>query len=105
CDDCPWAQEVKKQRLRGKCPPDPEPEVTAPADGGVPGSTRRAEVSWIGVPGTAADDVVTAVSAEPRRTVAGRSVVVVVVAILDPLPNVAGHVVEAKRIGLKRPDW
>src|SRR5262249_47707726 len=35
----------------------------------------------------------------------GCSLVIVMIAILNPLPDVTGHVVEPERIGLERSDW
>src|ERR1700674_306239 len=43
----------------GKRAPDPEAEVVVPVVGGVPVAVGRAEVLWIVVPGTAADDTAT----------------------------------------------
>ena len=39
--------------------PDPETQVVVPVIGGVPVAVGRAEVLWIVVPGTAADDAAT----------------------------------------------
>src|SRR5262249_33661991 len=41
----------------------------------------------------------------PWRTVWRRSLVIAVIAILDPFPEVAVHVVEAERVGEERADW
>ena len=49
-------------------------------------------------------DMPTAIPIDPRRTVRRRVLVIVVRAVLNQLNHVAGHVVEAKRIGLERPD-
>src|SRR6266540_1705359 len=56
-------------------------------------------------PGSATDDVVSAAGANPSRAVRRRSIVIALIAILDPFPNVAIHVVQAERIGRKRADW
>ena len=69
----------------GKRPPDTEPEVAVPVAGGVPVAAGRAEDPWIEVPGTAAKDTATATISCPRQTIRGRSVVVVVPAVLDPV--------------------
>ena len=86
---------------RGKRPPDPETGAVAPTAGGVPAAAGRAEELRIVAPGTAAKDTDTAVGIlRPRRTVFGRSLVVFVAAVLNPLQYIAVHVIEAKRVGL-----
>ena len=89
----------------GKRAPDAEAYVLPTAFGGVKAPAGRAEPSKIVVKGTAAVHAeYTATSLGPHyihgpgRSVRGRPIVVVVVAILDPLPNIAVHVVEPKRI-------
>ena len=84
---------------RTKRPPDPEAQAHVPIAGGGPVAAGRAEDPRIVEPGTAADDAATANLSRPRRTISGCSVVIVVIAVLDPLPDVAMHVVEAERIG------
>jgi hypothetical protein len=74
-----------------------------PADGGVPGASGRAEVLRKVAPGTATNHRLTAVTNGPRRTIGGCCIVIAVIAILHPLPHVAGHIVEAERIGLNDP--
>src|SRR6266511_720004 len=56
-------------------------------------------------PGSATDDVVSAAGANPSRAVRRRSIVIALIAILDPFPNVAMHVVQAERIGSKSAYW
>jgi hypothetical protein len=106
-------RKVRAKDSRCKRPPNPETEKIVPVVGGEPAAVGRAEELRIVIPDTAADDTVTAISADPSRTICGRSVVVAVIAILDPLPDIArwescagipparifGHVVEAERIG------
>src|SRR5262249_37455492 len=54
-------------------------------------------------PTIAAFDVeVTVTGLDPRRTVDGRAVVIVVPTILDPLPYITDHIVESEVIGRKR---
>ena len=89
---------------RGKRPPDTEAKAVVPVAGVEPVAVGRAEELRGAVPGTAADDTAIAISTGPRRTVCGRTVVVVMIAILDPLPHVAGRVVKAELIGSERPD-
>ena len=74
--------------------------MVAAVDRRSPVAVRRAEVDWRIVPGTAANDT-TAASAtgDPRRTVDRRVLVIGVVAILDPLPDVAHHVIEGEFVG------
>src|SRR5215510_10181881 len=81
-------------------PRDTEADMVVPGVAGVPFAVGRAELPRLVVPGTAAHDAATAVAAcRPCRAVRRRSVVVVVPAILDPLRNIAAHVVQAERIG------
>jgi len=49
-------------------------------------------------PGPAADDTVTAIDCSPLRAVRWRSIVSVVIAVLDPLRDTAVHIVEPKVI-------
>src|SRR5262245_50061073 len=49
--------------------------------------------------------MVSAIGAKPSRAVRRRSIVVALIAVFDPFPNVAMHVVQAERIGSKRADW
>jgi len=51
-------------------------------------------------PGPAADDTVTAIDCSPLRAVRWRSIVSVVIAVLDPLRDTAVHIVEPKVIRL-----
>ena len=60
--------------------------------------------SFSAEPGTAAEHPVSASTICPRRTIRGRPAVALVVAILDPFPDIAVHVVEAERIGRERAD-
>jgi hypothetical protein len=93
-----------RARSVGKRPPDPETQVAAPGDGGVPVAVGRTEELRIDVPGTAADDTGLAIASCPRRAIRGRPNVVSVIAILHPLPHIAQHVIDAERIGLERAD-
>src|SRR5262249_16952163 len=62
----------------------------------------RLSIRWREVPGTAAVHMVVAVAAfDPGRTIRRRVIIIVVDAILDPLIDVADHVIEAERIGLE----
>ena len=63
------------------------------------GTIGRTEFTGFLEIGAPDEDTAVAFPARPRRAVRGRSLVVVVSAILHPLPNVADHVVEAECIG------
>src|SRR5262249_32202401 len=99
-------KETKKQRNKdsrgNKRPANPEAEVVDPLAGAARVARRRAENVWREVPGTAAVHMVVAVAAfDPGRTIRRRVIIIVVDAILDPLIDVADHVIEAERIGLE----
>src|SRR5262249_60344422 len=51
------------------------------------------------------NDMVGAIGANPSRAVRWRSIVIALIAVFDPFPNVAMHVVQAERIGSKRANW
>ena len=100
----PKGQETKRQRNKdsrcNKRPANPEAEVVDPLAGAARVARRRAENVWREVPGTAAVHMVVAVAAfDPGRTIRRRVIIIVVDAILDPLIDVADHVIEAERIG------
>src|SRR5262245_10097953 len=68
-----------------------------------PEADGRADDLALVAPGTAADDTVARIAAEqPRRSVCRRAVVVLVPAILDPLPDIAVHIVKPPRVRLQR---
>jgi hypothetical protein len=54
--------------------------------GGEPVAADGAKVLRNVAPGNAADNTVTAVTTDPRRTIGGALIVIVVIAILHPLP-------------------
>src|SRR5262249_57726805 len=56
-------------------------------------------------PGAAANDTVRAIASNQSGAVRWRSIVMAMIAIFDPFPNVAIHVVQAERVGRKRADW
>ena len=93
----PRGKEVKIQGVSVLPTRKPRSLIRSPV--GCPSAVGRAEDPRTADPGTAADDAATAISTGPRRTVGGRSFVVVVIAILHPLPDVARHVVKTERIG------
>src|SRR5262245_50120767 len=104
-------KEAKKQRNKeqrnkdsrcNKRPANPEAKVVDPLAGAARVARRRAQNVWREVPGTAAVHMVVAVAAfDPGRTIRRRVIIIVVGAILDPLIDVADHVIEAERIGLE----
>src|SRR3984893_16865874 len=65
----------------------------------------RAEFLGFAVPGTAAQEAAGAARKVPSRSVGGRSFVGAIIAILDPLPHIAMHVVEDPCIGRVRADF
>src|SRR5258708_1603752 len=75
------------------------------ACGSLGGEARRAVRGPLPhAPGTAANDMVDAIARHQNRAVGRRSIVIVLIAILDPLPNIAIHVMQTERIGRKRSD-
>ena len=66
---------------------------------GVPDAAGRAEGLCTVEVGTAAIDMLTAIYSDPCRTVRWCPIVIVFIAIFDPLPYVAVCIVEAERIG------
>jgi hypothetical protein len=86
---------------RAKRPPHPETRVVDPVGRGVPGAAGRTEVLRIEVPGTAADDALIATTSCFRRTIRGRPVVVILIAVLNPFPDIANHVVKTECIRLE----
>src|SRR5215831_13118065 len=49
--------------------------------------------------------MIDAIASYQSRAVRRRFIVIALIAILDPFPNVATHVVQAERIGKKPADW
>jgi hypothetical protein len=79
--------------------PNAETQVHVLEAGRVPAAAGRAETLGNIFPGPAADDTVGATAAcSPRRAVRRRSIVIIVIAILDPLRDIAVHIVEPKLI-------
>src|SRR5262249_7803880 len=70
-------------------------KVAAPEVGGDPEAACGAEAPRIVAPGAAAKNPATTISGCHRRAVRRRAIVVVIPAVLHPLPHVAVHVVEA----------
>ena len=84
---------------------EPEAAVVVPVEGGVEAAEGRAEGPWIAAPGTAAKDTAIAIiTSSSRRAVVWRSDIVVLVAILNPLPDIAVHIVHAEGVCRKAAD-
>ncbi len=88
----------------GKCTPDPDTYTAVPVVGGAHAATGRAEEPRTVEPGTAANDTVLALPVHKGRTIGRCPNVTVVIAVLDPLPDIAQHVVQTKCIRTKRAD-
>ena len=96
---------VSSKDSRGERPLNPEAQKVTPAVEGIPEAPSGPEVQWTADPGTAANDTLqvllwdaVAISGDPCRAVGGRPVVVIMLAILHPLPHVA-------RQGLSNPPY
>src|SRR4026209_2059471 len=74
---------------------------TDTASGGV--AVGGAEELGVVVPGPAAEDAETAVARCHRSAVRRRARIAVLVAVLDPLPDVAVHIVETEGVAGERP--
>src|SRR5262245_41404507 len=89
----------------GKRPTDPEANLVVPVVGGAPVAAGGAEIPRNADPSAAAEDTATAFAFfNPSRTVLRSPVVVLVLAILDPLRDIAMHVMETECIGGERAD-
>src|ERR1700722_14585888 len=89
---------------RSKRSRNPKAQKVAAAVGVVPKAAGGAGDLRLTDPGPPADDTATAIAPNPGGAVGTPTFVVFVVTILHPLPYIAGHVVEAERIGGKRSD-
>jgi hypothetical protein len=90
---------------RTERPCDTQTVAANPASGGIPATSSGAEAFRIAHPGTAAEDAATTFAAGPYGTINRCSIISFVVAVLYPLPHVAGHIVEAKRVWFERSNW
>src|SRR4029079_8621587 len=72
-----------------------------PASGGV--AVGGAEELGIVVPGSTAQDAESAVAGGPGSAVRRRARIAALVAVLDPLPDVAVHIVETEGVAGERP--
>src|ERR1700738_3074807 len=105
--DSPGRLVRARDRARSGCKraADPEALDVAVVGGKVPVASGRAEIRRIAIPGTAADDTPSAIyTPDPRRAVLRGALIIIVIAILDPLPNVAVHVIEPEPICPERAD-
>ena len=79
-------------------------DAAEPEPGNVPVAIGRAEDPWVVEPGTATQHTPTTVpAARPRRAIARSPSIVLMPAVLDPLPHVAVHVVQTPRGRVERP--
>src|SRR5262245_14226773 len=97
---CRWDSRCKRPR-------DAEADIGAQLVFGVVVAGGRTGALWKPPhdPGTATNDMVDAIASIQSRAVRRRFIVIALIAILDPFPNVAIHVVQAERIGRNRGDW
>src|SRR3954469_20479627 len=93
--------EASAPHLERKRPYNPESQIVAPVFGVGSAATGHTKVSRIVDPGPSAQITAAAISGLPGRPVGGCTVVAVVPTILRPLVGVAGHIVQAERIGRK----
>ena len=71
-----------------------------PVARGDPEAVGRADLRRLVVKSPAAEDPESANAAcSSRRAVCRRSVIIVVITVLDPLPDIAVHVMEAELVG------
>src|SRR5262249_4965067 len=94
----PKIQRVKASR-NNKGPADTEAQGVVPVKDRVPVAEGRADLLRPVGPGAAAVAAGAAISTNPRRTIRGCSVVIGVITVLDPLQDVASHVIETEPIG------
>ena len=83
---------------RGKRPGDTKPEVVEPSDGGKPEPVRRTQIPRYADPRAPAQHATRTISPLPGRPVRRCTKIVVVPAILHPLPHVPVHIVQTPRI-------
>src|SRR5947208_15665463 len=75
-----------------------EPDASAAAGGEVHPTAGGAKVSRIVVPRAPAQDAVATVSSRPGTPIQRGTTIVGMVAVLNPLPHVPRHIIEAERI-------
>ena len=93
----------KNKGSRGERPGHAESVAAAADAGGAPAPERGAEVPRNDAPGAAAQNAARTVSTSPGTSIRRRPVVTVVPTILNPLPNVAVHVIKTERVGANEP--
>ena len=84
-----------------QCPRNPEPDVAAPVVDAAPDAVSGAEGPRPVAPRAPAQHPAGTVPTGPRTTILWRTSEAVIPAILDPLPHVTVHVIEAPGIGFK----
>ena len=99
----PRGKEERKQNLKG--PGNAEPRAEAPVVGVAREARRRADERGSAAPGrTTANDTPAVTSSCPCIAIRWCPIVVVVPAILRPLPNIAMHVMDFEFVGRKAAD-
>ena len=82
----------------------PKTEVAAAEAGAAPVAVGGTQPGWITAPGPAAQHAPTTVAAilfQPGTAVLWRALVIIMPAVLHPLPDVAVHIVKAPGVWLK----
>jgi hypothetical protein len=77
----------------------------APVDGGEPVPVRRAQELRTVVPGTAADHALAALLRVfwlPRCAIGRGAVIIGMITVLNPFPDISGRIEQSKRVGLER---
>ena len=92
-DEC---GEPKTHDLIG--PGNTETAVDAPDRSGVPVAATGAQVLWIEIPGTAPQHPPGTVACSPSTTIRWRTIVVLLPAVLRPLPDIAAHIIQTSRV-------
>jgi hypothetical protein len=89
-------QEETSGALLIECAPDPETDDAVPVAGCSTATISRADLVSKAGPGTAAKAMAAAIACHPRRSIDRCTLVILVQAVLYPLPDVANHVIETE---------
>src|SRR5215475_5790531 len=96
---------VRPAELGGKGPRNTEADFSGLDTRVMPNAGRRADQSWNVHKGTAAEDTKVFFAVfRPGASVGRCGVIVVVIAVFDPLPYIAMHIVETEGVWLERAD-
>ena len=96
-------KEAKTHDLIG--PGNTETDVAEPARSGEPVAARGTQVLRIDEPGTAPRHPHVPITCRPSTTVGRRAVVIVIPAILRPLPDIFVHIMKTESVWLFLTDW